>query len=95
MTHKGKSPPAATGGAPENVQDWRLNGPEHRPTRPALQPKSCALTAALPSRAALARRWPSLRVNRYTGRWADGATGARGDDLQSLLVFLNEGGRAR
>jgi len=25
----------------------------------------------LPSRAALARRWPRLRVNRFTGRWRD------------------------
>ncbi|MGD9541205.1 hypothetical protein [Methylocystis sp.] len=49
----------------------------------------------IPSRATLARRWPSLKVNRLTWRWVDDATGAKGDDLQSLLAFLNEGGIAR
>jgi hypothetical protein len=47
----------------------------------------------LPSRAALARRWPGLRVNRFSGRWRDDTTGARGDDLRSLLAFLSEGSR--
>lgn len=49
----------------------------------------------LPSRAALTRRWPLLRLNRYTGAWRDDATGTRGEDLGSLLVYLNEGGSAR
>ena len=47
----------------------------------------------LPSRAALARRWPGLRVNRLTGRWVDDASGARGDSIDSLLAFLGEGAR--
>jgi hypothetical protein len=47
----------------------------------------------LPSKADLARKWPKLRVNRYNGRWRDDASGARGDDLQSLLTFLGEGAR--
>ena len=48
---------------------------------------------ALPSRAVLARRWLRLLLNHYTGAWLDDATGARGDDIKSLLVFLFEGGR--
>jgi hypothetical protein len=49
--------------------------------------------ALLLSRAALARRWPSLRFNRYTGAWRDDATGAKGDNIESLRAFLSEGGR--
>jgi hypothetical protein len=45
----------------------------------------------LPSRATLARRWPRLRINRLTWRWVDDASGARGDDLRSLLSYLGEG----
>lgn len=37
MAHKKKSPPAATGGARENVRDWRLNSPEFNPSAPSLQ----------------------------------------------------------
>lgn len=48
---------------------------------------------ALPNRATLARRFPALRVNRLSGRWRDDTTGARGDDVESLLVFLREGCR--
>lgn len=47
----------------------------------------------IPSRATLARRFPRLRLNRFNGKWADDATGAKGDDLKSLLAFLREGGR--
>lgn len=57
----------------------------HKPSAPNLK--------ELPSRAALARRWPSLKVNRYTGAWRDDASGARGDDIQSLRAFLGDGGR--
>jgi hypothetical protein len=49
----------------------------------------------LPSRATLARRWPGLKVNRLTGRWVDDATGARGDTIESLRIFLSERGGAR
>ncbi|MGD9543546.1 MAG: hypothetical protein AB7F41_10680 [Methylocystis sp.] len=49
--------------------------------------------AKLPSRAKLARKWPTLRINRLTWRWRDDASGAKGDDLQSLLVYLGEGAR--
>lgn len=47
----------------------------------------------LPSRATLARRWPGLRINRLTWCWRDDATGAKGEDLLSLLAFLSEGSR--
>jgi hypothetical protein len=47
----------------------------------------------LPSRATLARRWPALKINRLTGRWVDDASGARGDDITSLIAFLGEGAR--
>jgi hypothetical protein len=47
----------------------------------------------LPSRARLARRWPGLRINRLTWCWHDDATGAKGEDLLSLLAFLSEGSR--
>lgn len=49
----------------------------------------------LPSRAALARRWPRLRINRLARRSRDDASGARGDDFRSLLAFLNAIGGAR
>jgi hypothetical protein len=45
----------------------------------------------LPSRAKLARKWPKLRINRLTWHWRDDACGAKGDDFQSLLVYLGEG----
>jgi hypothetical protein len=48
-------------------------------------------TPNLPSRATLGRRWPALKINRYTGRWRDDASGANGLDIASLLAFL-EGG---
>lgn len=47
----------------------------------------------LPSRATLARKWPALKINRLSGRWVDDASGARGDDIASLLAFLGEGAR--
>jgi hypothetical protein len=59
------------------------------------KPHAPSLQAKLPSKATLVRRWPRLKVNRLTGRWVDDATGARGEDIQSLLVFLNERGGAR
>lgn len=52
-----------------------------------------SVSSPLPSKSALARKWPKLHVNRYTGRWRDDASGARGDDLKSLLTFLGEGAR--
>jgi hypothetical protein len=47
----------------------------------------------LPNRATLARKWPALRINRLTWRWRDDASGARGDDITSLIAFLGEGAR--
>jgi hypothetical protein len=47
----------------------------------------------LPSRATLARKWPALKINRLTGRWVDDSSGARGDDITSLLAFLGESAR--
>ncbi len=49
--------------------------------------------ASLPSRATLARQKPALKVNRLTWRWRCDASGANGDGLDSLLAFLNTGGR--
>jgi len=50
-------------------------------------------TENVPSRATLARKFPKLKINRLTWRWIDDATGARGDDVRSLLAFLAEGAR--
>jgi hypothetical protein len=50
-------------------------------------------TAKLPSRATLARKWPALKVNRLNWKWVDDASGAKGDDLGSLLAFIAEGAR--
>ncbi len=47
----------------------------------------------LPSRATRARKWPALKINRFTGRWRDDASGASGADVASLLAFLGEGAR--
>lgn len=47
----------------------------------------------LPSRATLARKWPALKINRFTGRWRDDASGAPGADVASLLAFIGEGAR--
>jgi uncharacterized protein YqiB (DUF1249 family) len=44
----------------------------------------------IPPRAVLARRWPKLRINRFTGKWLDEKTGRRGDDLASLSRYLGE-----
>ena len=52
--------------------------------------KFAGVAQQLPSRAALARRFPRLRINRLSGRWVDDASGAKGDDVESLLVFLRE-----
>ncbi len=49
----------------------------------------------LPSRATLARRSPGLKVNRLTGAWRDDASGAKGDTIESLRIFLSERGGAR
>lgn len=86
MAHTAKSPPAATGGT-QNSHAWGLTGSEDNTRRLILK--------ELPSRAALARRWPGLRVNRLTWRWRDDATGRGGDNIESLLAFLSEGGGAR
>jgi hypothetical protein len=85
MPQNAKSPPAATGGAP-NLQCLAACGSDNNPTYLSSQ-------AALPNKAKLARRWPCLRVNRLTGRWVDDSSGARGDDIRSLLAFLGEGAR--
>ncbi|OAI30979.1 hypothetical protein A1351_06730 [Methylosinus sp. R-45379] len=57
------------------------NGSEN--IAPTLEPQS-----KIPSRAVLARRWPRLRLNRYSGHWLDEASGRRGDDLASLARYL-------
>jgi hypothetical protein len=51
--------------------------------------KALDLVRKLPSKAVLEKRWPGLRINRLTHRWADDATGARGDDLASLVEYLH------
>lgn len=52
-----------------------------------------SVQAKIPPRAVLARRWPKLRVNRFTGRWLDEKTGRRGEDLTSLSRYLEEARR--
>lgn len=84
MASKRKSPPAATGGT-RNCDCLEAVRSETNPTTPRPQ--------ELPSRASLARRWPGLRVNRLTWRWRDDASGRGGDNIESLLAFLSEGGR--
>jgi hypothetical protein len=86
MALKRESPPVAAGGA-RNCDCLEAVTSELIPAKQDPQ--------ALQSRATLTRRWPCLRVNRQTWRWRDDASGAHGDDLGSLLVFLNEGGVAR
>ena len=54
-------------------------------------PEDLALQAKIPSRAVLARRFPRLKINRLTWHWRDDATGAKGDDVVSLLAFINGG----
>lgn len=85
MPHKAKSPPASTGGAQNRSHARGLTGFENSNSRLNLK--------KIPSRAALARRWPGLHINRLTGRWRDDATGAKGDNIESLLAFLGEGSR--
>lgn len=84
----GKPPPRHAANGSLNCHELASrDNSDHKPSAPNLK--------ELPSRVALARRWPGLRINRLTWRWRDDASGARGEDLGSLLVFLNEGGRAR
>jgi hypothetical protein len=79
-------PPRNAGSDPRKCRKLAaVDNPENSTFSPNLK--------ELPSRATLARRWPGLKVNRLTGRWVDDATGAKRDDLQSLLTFLSEGSR--
>ncbi len=86
---KWQGPPLRNAGSdPRNCHELASrDNSDHKP--------AVALPQGLPSRATLARRFPALRVNRLTWRWADDASGAKGDDFQSLLAFLREGGGAR
>lgn len=84
MPQNAKSPPASTGGARESIA-VAANGPENNTSQLNLK--------GIPDRATLARRWPGLRINRLTGRWRDDTSGAAGDNVESLLVFLQEGAR--
>lgn len=79
------SPPHA--GSDHQIRHSLAGVDDRDHTHTATQPQE------LPGRATLARRWPGLKVNRLTGRRVDDATGARGEDLQSLLTFLSEGSR--
>ncbi|HEY8067077.1 MAG TPA: hypothetical protein VIF40_20480 [Methylosinus sp.] len=47
----------------------------------------------VPSRAALARKWPRLRVNRMSWAWIDEASGERGYTQASLLEYLRKEAR--
>ena len=74
-------PPRDAGGDPLNCRSLAtVDGSEHSKSSSALQ--------RLPSRAVLARKWPSLRINQLTWRWIDDASGARGDTIESLLAYL-------
>ncbi|MGD9657096.1 MAG: hypothetical protein AB7U61_05550 [Methylocystis sp.] len=79
--------PVAGGDGARKSDCLEAVGPEKTKSAPQNQGKT------LPSRATLARRFPKLRLNRYTGRWLDDASGARGDDIESLLAFHREGAR--
>lgn len=54
--------------------------------------KSDSAVQLLPSKSVLARKWPRLKINRLTWRWIDDASGTKGNDLGSLVTFLNERG---
>ncbi len=85
MNSKKRNPAVGRGGA-RNVDCLEAVSSDIIPPKQDLQP-------SLPSRATLARRWPGLKVNRFSGRWRDDATGVKGDNVDSLLAFLNAGGR--
>lgn len=87
------APPNAARAAPASAERdpckcERLPGASTERNKSSAVPRQ-----ALPSRATLARRWPSLRLNRFTGAWRDDATGAHGADVVSLLEFIREGAR--
>ena len=82
-----KKNPDAGGVGARNVVSVAANSSEI--TLPALKNQE----KKLPGRAVLARRWPALRINRLTWRWIDDATGARGDDLESLRDYIGGGAR--
>jgi hypothetical protein len=68
--------------------------------RAALDALPAVLARVLPSGKAVHREWVALnprrrdrnlgsfRVNRYTGKWADFATGDRGGDPISLVAYV-------
>lgn len=81
-----RAAPARADGDPQECHSLAgVDSPKNSTTRAVLKD--------LPSRVTLARQWPGLKVNRYTGAWRDEATGAKGGDIQSLLAFLREGSR--
>jgi len=82
------SKPAASGADRPRKTDHvgALIGAENIDPALDLQPK-------IPPRAALARRFPGLHVNRLSWAWCDDRTGARGYDRASLLEFLAKGAR--
>lgn len=61
----------------------------HAGARLAVKPVDLS-PASPPSKAKLRRKYPGLRVNRLTWRWRDDASGASGNDLHSLLAYLEE-----
>lgn len=86
MPNTAKSPPAATGGAPNALSCRLAEG--NSEGSPIASTSQC-----LPSRATIARKWPALKINRYTWRWHDDVTGAKGEDFASLSEFMSGGGR--
>lgn len=74
-------PPREAVGDPLNCRKLAgVDSSDHKPTKSPSQ--------VLPSRSTLARRWPALRLNRYTGAWRDDASGAKGADVASLLSYI-------
>ena len=65
-------------------------GPVSAPDAKRLPPVTLFDPRLLPSRATLARKWPALKINRFTGRWRDDASGAHGAEVASLLAFVGE-----
>lgn len=84
---RGPPPRDAVGDPRECRKLAGVDNSENSTSRPDLK--------KIPSRQMLARRWPRLRVNRLTWRWREDGSGAKGDDVESLLAFLEKGRATR
>ncbi len=87
MALKRESPPVAAGGARESDCLGAVSS--------EIIPQKQQPQVLLPSRAALAWRWPNLRLNRLTGRWVDDASGASGARVAAIHAQAPPHGEAR